>query len=106
MTNDMSGDRILALFTALLLQLAGLGVLFFWAMGAILKVTKNGGQILDIQLSGLPLATFNFFPVILVIFSIIGWLAFWRKVDLVAVGALSVPAGIMLLLYLYLVMFA
>lgn len=104
MTNDMSGDRILALFTALALQVAGLGILFFWTMGFILKITKNGGQILDINLAGIPLMTYNFFPIILIVFSLIGWLAFWRKGDLVAVGALSVPAGVMLLLYIYLVM--
>ena len=102
--NDMPGDRVLALFSALLVQLVGLGVLFFWVMGLILLFSGNGGQINDIGLNGFPLMVYYAYPVLLGIFSLVGWLAFYRKLDIVALGALSVAPGVLLLLYLGLVM--
>jgi hypothetical protein len=99
--NHMSGDRVLVLFTMFALQIVGFGIALFWAMGVILLITKNGGQIQDaLNTPGLRNAFFVF-PVVLLIGSIVGWLAFWRKADLIALGALSAPAGYMLMLYLY-----
>ena len=99
----MPGDRVLTLFSALLLQLVGLGVLFFWVMGLILLFTGNGGQINDLNLSGLPLIVYYAYPALLGLFSVIGWFAFWRKLDFVALGALSAAPGLLLLLYIGLV---
>jgi hypothetical protein len=101
----MTGNRIMSLFSVLAVQVAGLGVLFFWVIGAVLRFFPNkGGQINLIQLEGLPGTVFFAYPALLAIFFIIGWLAYWRKSDLVAVGASSVPLGIMLFLYLYLIL--
>jgi cytochrome bd-type quinol oxidase subunit 2 len=99
--NHMSGDRVLVLFTMFALLIAALGIALFWAMGVILLITKNGGQIQEaLSTPGLRNAFF-IYPVVLLIGSIVGWLAFWRKADLVALGAMSAPAGYMLVLYLY-----
>jgi hypothetical protein len=99
--NYMSGDRVLALFTMFALQIASLGIALFWAMGVILLITKNGGQIQDaLNTPGLRNAFFVY-PVVLIIGSIAGWLAFWRKADLVAILAVAAPTGYMTLLYLY-----
>ncbi len=99
--NDMSGDRVLALFTMFALQIVAFGIALFWAMGVILLITKNGGQIQDaLNTPGLRNAFFVY-PVVLVVGSLVGWLAFWRRIDLIALGAMSAPAGYMLLLYLY-----
>jgi hypothetical protein len=99
--NHMAGERVLALFGMFALQLVALGIALFWAMGVILLITGNGGQIQEaLGTAGLRNAFFVY-PVVLLIGSVVGWLAFWRKADLVALGALSAPAGYMLLLYLY-----
>jgi hypothetical protein len=99
--NEMSGDRILALFTMFALQIVGLGIALFWAMGVILLLTGNGGQIIDaLNTQGLRNA-FYIYPVVLILGSIVGWLAFWRKADLVALAAMAAPTGYMTLLYLY-----
>jgi hypothetical protein len=99
--NHMSGERVLALFTMFALQIAGLGIALFWAMGVVLLITANGGQIQDtLNTPGLRNA-FYIFPVILILGSVVGWLAFWRKADLVALAAMAAPTGYMTLLYLY-----
>lgn len=99
--NQMSGDRVLALFTMFALQIAALGIALFWTIGVVLLITKNGGQILDaLNTPGLRNAFFVY-PVVLIIGSIVGWLAFWRKADLLAIIAMGAPTGYMALLYLY-----
>jgi hypothetical protein len=99
--NSMSGDRVLTLFGMFALQIAGLGIALFWAIGAILLITKNGGQIFDVLNTPGPRNAFFIYPVILIIGSIVGWLAFWRKADLLALAAMAAPTGYMVLLYLY-----
>jgi hypothetical protein len=99
--NHMSGERVLSLFTMFALQIVGLGIAIFWAMGVVLLLTGNGGQIQEaLNTSGLRNAFFAY-PVVLIVASLAAWLAFWRKADLIALGAMSAPAGYMLLLYLY-----
>ena len=104
MVKEMSGERVLSLFNMLALQVVGLGVLLFWTIGSVLMLTGNGGQILDIEWSSLSLTAYYAFPILLVICSAIAWLAYWRKSDLFAMGVLSAPIGLMLLLYLYLIL--
>jgi hypothetical protein len=99
--NNMTGDRVLVLFTLFALQIVGLGIALFWTIGTILLLTKNGGQIQDVIGTPALRNAFFIYPVVLILGSIVGWLAFWRKADLVAAGAMSAPAGYMVLLYLY-----
>jgi hypothetical protein len=99
--NQMPGERVLALFTMFALQIAGLGMALFWAIGVILLLMNNGGQIWDALNTATLRNAFYIYPVILILGSIVGWLAFWRKADLVALGAMAAPVGYMTLLYLY-----
>ena len=99
----MTGDRVLSLFSSLALQVAGLGVLVFWAMGAILLVTGNGGQIINIYVTGFWRALYFFYPVALVVFSLAGWLLFYLRRDLLAILTLSAPVGLVVLYYFILI---
>jgi hypothetical protein len=99
--NQMSGDHVLVLFTLFALQIAGLGIALFWAVGVFLLLMSNGGQIWDALTTPALRNLFYIYPVILILGSIVGWLAFWRKADLVALGAMAAPTGYMTLLDLY-----
>ncbi len=46
----LAEDRTLILYVMLIAQVATLGILFFWAMGALLQLTQNGGHINSLQL--------------------------------------------------------
>jgi hypothetical protein len=104
MTSDelknLPGDRVFSLFNLLLLQVAGLGVTLFWAFGLFLLLTKNGGQIQDVATGPLR-SLFYLYPLALVVFSLIGWLAFIRKRDLFALAMMSAPVGLVVLYYLF-----
>ena len=99
----MTGDRVFALFNVLALQVAGLGVLLFWAMGVVYFFTGTGGQFNEIAFSGLGKTLYYLYPVALVVFSLIGWLFFWIRRDLLAVLALSAPVGLVALYYFFLI---
>lgn len=102
-TNDVTENRVLSLLGVLALQGAGLFVLVFWAMGAVLLWTGNGGQINDIYLAGIGRTFYFLYPVALAIFSVVGWLFFWLRRDLLAMLTLSVPAGLVVLYYFILI---
>ena len=103
MGDRMSGEDILLLLGALLLQLAGLGLLVFWAMGAVLLLGGNGDQINAFEWGGLPRLAYLAYPLVLGGASLLGWFLFWRKQGLLANLVLSAPVGLMALLYLYLI---
>lgn len=100
----MTGERVLSLFNALMLQVLGLGVLLFWSMGAVLLVTQNGGQINELNLAGFGRTFYWLYPLFLAVFSLIGWALFWVRRDLLAALSFSAPLGLMLLFYLTLVL--
>lgn len=98
---NLSGDRVLSLFGLLLLQIGGLGVALFWAFGLFLLLGKTGGgQIQDVATGSLR-SLFYLYPLALVVFSLIGWLAFLRRRDLFALAMMSAPVGLVVLYYLY-----
>lgn len=99
----MTGDRVLSLLSALLLQVAGLGLLLFWTIGAVLLLTGNGGQINDLALTGFGRTFYWLYPVFLIVFSLVGWFFFWVKRDLLASLTFSAPLGLMMLFYLVLI---
>ena len=96
---NLPGERVLSLFSLLLLQVAGLGVTLFWAFGLFLLLSKNGGQIQDV-VTGSGRSLFYLYPLALIIFSLIGWLAFIRRRDLFALSMMSAPVGLVVLYYL------
>ncbi len=100
----MSGERVLSTFSMILLQVAGLGILLFWTIGAILLLTGNGGQINDLNLHGFWRTVYFSYPFLLIFLSAIGWLAFFRKADLVGLASLSVAPGVLFLMYLVFIM--
>lgn len=100
----MTGERVLSTFGMIMLQVAGLGVLLFWIMGAILLLTGNGGQITDLNLTGFWRTVYFSYPFLLIFLSLIGWLAFWRKADLLGLAALSIAPGVLFLMYLVFIM--
>lgn len=102
--DGMTGERVLGLLGVLLTQVAGLGLLVFWAMGAVLLLTNNGGQITELELTGLERAFYLLYPVFLVVFSALGWLLFWVRRDLLANLTMAAPVGLMVLFYLYLIL--
>lgn len=99
----MTGERVFTLFNALALQIAGLGVLLFWTMGAIFLITGSGGQINHMAFSSLGRTLFFLYPVALAIFSLLGWFLFYIRRDLLAVMTLSAPVGLVVLYYLFVV---
>ena len=100
----MTGDRVLALFSSLALQVAGLGVLVFWVMGVVFLITGNGGQIVDIYLTGFWRTLYFLYPVALVVFSSAGWFLFYTRRDLLAILTLAAPVGLVVIYYLILIL--
>ena len=99
----MTGDRVFALFNVLALQVAGLGVLLFWTMGAVFLITGEGGQINHMAFSNFGRTLFFLYPVALAIFSLLGWFLFYIRRDLLAIMMLSAPVGFVVLYYLVVV---
>ena len=95
----MTGDRVLSTFGMIALQIVALGIVFFWAMGAILLATGNGGQINDINLTSFWRTIFWAYPILVIFISPIAWLSFFRKADLLAQAMLTLPIGLLGLLY-------
>ena len=96
----MTGDRVFALFNVLALQIAGLGVLLFWSIGAVFFITGQGGQFNHMEFSNIGRTLFFLYPVALAIFSLLGWFLFYIRRDLLAIMMLSAPVGLVVLYYL------
>lgn len=96
----MTGERVLSTLGAIVLQLAGLGLLLFWAMGAVLLITGNGGQIVELNWGSDMRALYFSYPLILAACSIAGWILYLRQKDLLALATLSVPSGLATTVYL------
>ncbi len=100
----MTGERVLSTLNMILLQLAGLGIVFFWTIGAIFLLTGNGGQINDIALTPFWRTVYFSFPFLVIFISPIAWLAFFRKADLIAQGMMTLPIAVIGLMYLVYIM--
>ena len=101
--SDMTGERVFTLFNVLLLQLAGLGVLLFWAMGVVFLFTGTGGQFNHLELMGLKRTLYLAYPVALLAFSGLAWLLFYLRRDLLAVLTISAPVGLVVLYYFFMI---
>lgn len=100
----MTGERVLSTFSMILMQVVGLGVLFFWVMGAIMLFTGNGGQINDINLTPFWRNIYFAFPFLLILLSPIAWLAYFRQADILANTILVAPVGILGIMYFFYVL--
>ncbi|HLR46039.1 MAG TPA: hypothetical protein VK092_02700 [Deinococcales bacterium] len=84
-------DRVLTVFAMLGAHLGSFGILYFWLTGAILLFTGNGGQLLEIaQLSGTERLLYLGYPV-LVLLSLLGWVFYALRRDLLAIGLAGLP---------------
>lgn len=92
--------RALALFGVIAGIGLGLFVTIFWAIGALLVFTNNGGIITELDLKGLWLVLFYAYPVVLVVFSGIAIALFAARRELEAVAAAMTPVGLVVLYYL------
>jgi hypothetical protein len=107
-------DRTLILYVMLVAQVGTLGILFFWAMGALLQLTQNGGQINSLRLDtiGPGFLQFGFgriayfsYPVVAFGASTISWLLYWHRRHLPAVAFAGFPVVGTVLFYLTLVVY-
>ncbi|QRN81132.1 MAG: hypothetical protein JK586_06575 [Nocardiopsis sp. BM-2018] len=93
-------DRSPTVFGWVFALLGSGGVLLFWAMGAVLLHTGNGGTIVQLELEGLWRAAFLSYPFVLIGFVLIGGALVALKRDLESIGAVGTPAALAVLYYL------
>ncbi len=98
-----AGDRTGTILGALGGILGGGGVLFFWMMGAIGLLGRNGGLILDLQLGGVWRTLFLAYPFVFVAALVAGAALVALKRDLEAVGVFGLPVVAAVLYYLALI---
>ena len=110
----LAEDRTLILYVMLIAQVATLGILFFWAMGALLQLTQNGGHINSLQLDtigpgflhfGLGRILYFSYPFVAFGASAIGWFLFWHRWHRPAVLFCGFPVVGTVIFYLALVLF-
>lgn len=63
----IDNERVLSLFGIILQSIGSLGILFFWTIGAIGLLTNNGGQILELGLTGIWRLLFWALPILVVV---------------------------------------
>jgi len=63
----VDNERVLSLYGIILAGIGGLGILFFWAMGAIGLLTNDGGLMLELQLTGLWRTLYFALPVVVLV---------------------------------------
>ena len=103
MFDDLKDMRLLSFLGVLGLELAGLATAFFWGLGAFNLLSPSGyGQIAQIGLSGLPYVSFLAYFALFVLFSLFAWVAFFDHRDMLAMALLSIPLGVLMLVYIYL----
>ena len=98
-----AGDRTGTILGAFGGILGGGGVLYFWLMGAIGLLGRNGGYILELQLEGAWRTLFLAYPFVFVAALVAGAVLVTLKRDLDAVGVLGLPVVAAVLYYLALI---
>jgi len=98
-----AGDRTGTILGALGGILGGGGVLFFWLMGAIGLLGRNGGFILGLQLEGAWRLLFLAYPFVFLAALVAGAALVSLKRDLEAVGVFGLPVVAAVLYYLALI---
>ena len=88
---DMSTERTMALYGVIFAGIGALGILFFWAIGAVLLLTGNGGTINDMGLGQLGRTLYLIYPVVAVVSLAAGTVLFLVRREMMAVGVTSLP---------------
>lgn len=96
-----ANDRVLTVFGMLAAHLGSFAVMYFWLTGAILLFTGNGGQLVELTaLSGVERWLFLAYPAVVLI-SLLGWVFFALKRDLLAIGLAGLPVVYAIAYYFY-----
>jgi len=98
-----AGDRTGTILGAFAGMVGGGAVLFFWTMGALGLLGRNGGTILDLQLEGAWRTLFLAYPFLFVAAVVAGAALAAVRRDLEAVGVLGLPVVAAVAYYLALI---
>ncbi len=98
-----AGDRTGTILGALAGVLGGGGVLYFWIIGAIGLLGRNGGFIQDLQLEGAWRTLFLAYPFVFLAALVAGAALVALKRDLEAVGVFGLPVAAAVAYYLALI---
>lgn len=93
--NDtVDNERVLSLYGIILASIGGLGILFFWSMGAIGLLTHNGGLMLDLRLTGLWRTLYFALPIVVFVCvaGAVGLFALRRHKEAVGLAGLPILA--------------
>lgn len=96
------GGRILTFYGILVANGLAFGALLFWLIGAIRLLSGSGGLINQLELGGVELGLYWAMPVVVVL-SLLSWLAYLLKLDQVALAIAGSPLAVGVLYYLWLV---
>lgn len=90
----VDNERVLSLYGIILASIGALGILFFWSMGTIGLLTNDGGQILDLRLTGLWRTLYFALPVVVLVSvaGAVGLFALRRHKEAVGLAGLPVIA--------------
>lgn len=89
--DPFAGDRTGTILGAFAGALGGGAVLYFWLMGAIGLLGRNGGQILGLELEGVWRTSFLAYPFVFLAALVVGGALAALKRDLEAVGVIGLP---------------
>jgi len=98
-----AGDRTGTVLGALAGILGSGGVLYFWIVGAIGLLGRNGGFIQDLQLEGAWRTLFLAYPFVFLVALVAGTALASLRRDLEAVGVLGLPVVAAVAYYLALI---
>lgn len=100
---EVDNERLLGVYGMIFGFLGTFMIAIFWAMGAVLKVTHNGGTIVQLQLAGLWNTLFWAFPLVAAgsVALALGLFAMKRPKE--AAGMAALPSVLVVLYYLALV---
>jgi hypothetical protein len=86
-----AGDRTGTILGLAAGALGGGAVLYFWLMGAINLLARNGGLIQELQLEGAWRTLFLAYPAAFLVAVLVGGVLFLLKRDVEAVGVTGLP---------------
>lgn len=101
---ERAGARTAAFYGVLLANIGSFGILFFWIIGTVLLVTRNGGHVFLLQLDGLERWLYFAYPAVVLV-SLGAWLLHLLRLDRAALALAGLPIVAAILYYLYLVSF-
>lgn len=100
---DVDNERLLGALGMAVGFLGSFMIAIFWAMGAVLKLTHNGGTIVQLHLTGIWNTLFWAFPVVAAGSVVIALGLFLLKRFKEAAGIAALPTVLVVLYYLALV---